>query len=142
MVKKVNNIKTADASDLVKKLTMMQRLVKFFKKIVHYDHDKYITNQVFNKLTSENFDARLNQANLARKNNTADFVKQTDFDEKLKLLNTNVTLKKARRVDVTNKLDDLSKKIKPISTKGLITCLINNYITVQNTLVKIDHKII
>ena len=32
-----------------------------------YDHDKYITTQEFNKLTSENFIARLEQAHLASK---------------------------------------------------------------------------
>ena len=47
-------------------------------------HDKYITTQEFNKLTVENFAARLKQANLASKNDIADFIKQTDFDKKLR----------------------------------------------------------
>ena len=38
-------------------------------------HDKYITTQEFNKLTVENFAARLKQANLASKNDIADFIK-------------------------------------------------------------------
>ena len=42
-----------------------------------HDHDKYIITQEFNKLTSENFTARLKQANLASKNDIANFVKKT-----------------------------------------------------------------
>ena len=49
-----------------------------------HDHDKYITTQELNKLTSENFTARLKQANLASKNDIANFIKKTDFDESLK----------------------------------------------------------
>ena len=41
-----------------------------------HDHDKYITTQEFNKLTAENFTARLKQANLASKNDVANFVKR------------------------------------------------------------------
>ena len=44
-----------------------------------HDHDKYIITQEFNKLTSENFTARLKQANLASKNDIANFVKKTDL---------------------------------------------------------------
>ena len=50
-----------------------------------YDHDKYITAQEFNKLT-ENFTARLAQASLASKSDIVNFVKKTDFDDKLKNL--------------------------------------------------------
>ena len=48
-----------------------------------HDHDKYITNQEFNKLTSENFTARLKQANLTSKNDIADFVKKDCFKKVL-----------------------------------------------------------
>ena len=51
----------------------------------HY-HDKYITTQEFNKLKSENFTARLAQVNLASKGGIGNFVKKTDFDDKLKML--------------------------------------------------------
>ena len=37
------------------------------KTITDHDHDKYITTQEFNKLTSEKFPARLKSANLASK---------------------------------------------------------------------------
>ena len=45
-----------------------------------------LLKQEFNKLTSKNFKERLKQANLASKNDIGDFVKQTDFDDKLKTL--------------------------------------------------------
>ena len=48
------------------------------KKITD-DHDKYITTQKFNKLTSENFASRLAQANLASKSDFAAFVKKNRF---------------------------------------------------------------
>ena len=47
------------------------------------DHHKYINTPEFNKLIKENFDERLKQENLASKNDIADFIKKTDFDEKL-----------------------------------------------------------
>ena len=54
------------------------------KITTNHDHVKYVTTQEFNKLISGNFTARLAQANLASKNNTATFVKKTDFDDELK----------------------------------------------------------
>ena len=65
------------------------------------DHDKYITTQEFNKLTAENFTTRLKQANLASNNDIANFVKKTDFDNKLKYVISN-----------KNQLNELSKKLK------------------------------
>ena len=50
------------------------------------DHDKYITNQEFDKVTSEKFTARSKEANLASKIYIAKFVKKTDFGNKLKIL--------------------------------------------------------
>ena len=44
----------------------------------------YITTPEFNKLTAQHFVSRLAQANLARKNDIANFVKKTTFDDKLK----------------------------------------------------------
>ena len=40
-------------------------------------------------LTSENFTARLKQIKLVNKNDIANFVKKTDFDEKLKTVTSN-----------------------------------------------------
>ena len=61
-----------------------------------------------NKWIWENFAARLKQANLASKNNIANLVKKTDFDNKLKDVTSN-----------KNELNDQSKKGKAISTQGL-----------------------
>ena len=43
------------------------------------DHEKHITTKEFNKLTSENFTARLNQANLANKSDITNFTKKYRF---------------------------------------------------------------
>ena len=43
---------------------------------------------------SGNFAARLAPANLASKNDIANFIKKTDFDDKLKHLNKNITSNK------------------------------------------------
>ena len=71
-----------------------------------HDHDEYVITQEFNKLTSENFIARLKHANLASKNDIANFVKKTDFDEKLKTVTSN-----------KNELNELSKKLKQYQQK-------------------------
>ena len=61
-------IKSADTSDLVKKTDYNTKLAEIEKKIRnHYNNNKYITTQEFNRLTAEYFAARLNQANLATK---------------------------------------------------------------------------
>ena len=48
----------------LKKLNIIKKLMK----ITNHDHDKYVITEGFNKLKSENFAARLAQANLASKN--------------------------------------------------------------------------
>ena len=58
-------------------------------RFIRYLHNRYITTPEFNKLTAENFCARLAQANLARKNDIVNFLKTTDIDDKPKNLNTN-----------------------------------------------------
>ena len=92
-----------------------------------HDHDKYVTTQEFNKLTSENFSARLAQANLANKFDIANFVKKKNFffDDKLKKLNKNVTSTNTKHVLVENELNEQSGKVNAISTKGLTKDLIN-----------------
>ena len=70
----------------------------------------------FNDLASKNLTARLKQGNLARKSDVANFLKKTDFDNKLKDVASN-----------KNELIELSKKIKAISTKGLTKHLINEF---------------
>ena len=96
----------------LKKLTTNSKIEN--KIATDHDHDKYITCQEFNKLTSENF--RLKQANLASKNGIANFIKKAYFDNKLK----DVTANK-------NELNKLTKKVKAISKKGLIKDFINKF---------------
>ena len=72
------------------------------------------------KLTAQNFASRLAHATLASKNDIATLVKRTDFDDKLKHLNKNVILNK-------NEFNELSKKVKAISTKGLTKDLIKKF---------------
>ena len=59
-----------------KKIDYNTKLIEIEENITDHDHNKYITTQEFNKLTSKNFAARLAQANLASKNDIADFVKK------------------------------------------------------------------
>ena len=68
------------------------------------DHSKYITTPEFNKLTAENFAARLAQANLPSKNDIANFVKKTYFDDKLKNFNEKNSSNKTKQVLVENEL--------------------------------------
>ena len=54
-------------------------------KMADHDHsNKYITTPEFNKLTSENFAARLKQAILASNSDIVHFVIKTDFDNQVK----------------------------------------------------------
>ena len=50
------------------------------------DHSKYITTPEFNKITAENFAARLSQTNLGSKDDVAVLVNKTEFDDKLRNL--------------------------------------------------------
>ena len=61
MVKKVNNMKTTytNTSDLVKKADYDTKSGEIEKKILDHNSDKFITTQEFNKLTADNFAARL-----------------------------------------------------------------------------------
>ena len=54
-----------------------------FESKVTTDHDKYITNQEFRKLTAENVTARLSQANLASKTDISNFAKRPYFHYKI-----------------------------------------------------------
>ena len=65
------------------------------KKVIDYNHGKYITTPEFNKLTTENVKARLTQANLITK---------TDFDAKLQSLSKRITSNKAKHLLVQNEL--------------------------------------
>ena len=49
------------------------------KVTADHDHDKHVTTQEFDQLTSENFTARLAEANLGSTNDIANFVKKADL---------------------------------------------------------------
>ena len=71
-----------------KKLDYNTKISEMENKIAtDHDHDNYVTTQKFNQLASEKFTARLAHANLENQRDIANFVKKTDFDEKLKNLN-------------------------------------------------------
>ena len=75
-----------------------------------------ITLTEFNKFTKEIFDLPLKLENLASKSDIVNFVNKADFDNKLKDVTSN-----------KNELNELSKKVKAISTKGLTKDLINKF---------------
>ena len=68
-------------------------------------------------MTADNFVLRLAQVKLATKDDIADFVKRTDFGNKLKKLNKKVTSNKTKHVLVEKKLTDLTNKVAQISEK-------------------------
>ena len=105
--------KVPNVSSLVTKTDYNKTINEMEKKITDHDHDRYITTPEFNKLTSENFTARPKQANLVSKSDISNFVKKTDFDNKLKDVKSN-----------KNELNELSKKVKAISAEVLTKDLI------------------
>ena len=74
--------KIPNVNSLVKKTDCDVKILDTENKITNHDHDEYITTSEFNKLTTENFKARLAEPNLVTK---------TDFDDKLKNLNKKIT---------------------------------------------------
>ena len=71
----------------LKKADYQTKFTEIENKLTDHNNDKYITTSEFNKLTVENFAARLNEAN---------FVTKTSFDDKLKSLNQNITSNKTK----------------------------------------------
>ena len=55
----VNAIEITDTSNLAKKLTITQKLLKLKSKILDRDYRKHITTHKFNKLMADNFAASL-----------------------------------------------------------------------------------
>ena len=75
-----NENKIPTVSNFVKKTDYNTKISETENKIAtDHDHDKYIIAQGFNKLTSENFTARLSQANLASTSDIANFVKTIEI---------------------------------------------------------------
>ena len=65
------------------------------------NHDKYLTSAEFNKLTAQNFTARLK---------LADLVNKTDFDNKLTSFNRRITSNKIKHLEAQKKLNSLITK--------------------------------
>ena len=103
--------------------------MKSKKEIADYNHDKYITTPKYNKFTTKIFDLRLNRANVASKSNITNFIKKTDFDNKLLVFNKKNNSNKTRYVLVWIKW--AIKKVKAISAKGLTKDLVNGYKTLN-----------
>ena len=94
---KIEN-KIPNVSNLVKKTDYEAKILEIEKKVTDHDYDKCIITTEFNKLTAENFAARLVQANLVTK---------TDFDNKLKSLNRKINSNKTKHVIAENKFKKL-----------------------------------
>ena len=91
--------KLPDVSSLVEKKTDYDaKILDIGKKVTDHDHGKYMTTPEFNKLTAEDFAARLAQANLIAKR---------DFYNKLKNLNRKIISNKTKHVLAENKLKKL-----------------------------------
>ena len=67
---------------------------------------------------ADNFAVKLAQAKVTTKDNIVDFIKKTDFDNKLKHINKSLTSNKAKHAEVGKKLADLKNKFIQISEKG------------------------
>ena len=83
---------------LLKKTDYDTKVNEIENKITDHKHDTFITTPEFNKLTVENFAARLAQANLVTK---------TDFDNKLPNLNRKITSNKTKHLFVEYELKKL-----------------------------------
>ena len=68
-----------------------------------------------NKFTAGNFAARLTQAKLSAKADIADFVKERDFNNKLKNINKKSTSNKTKHALAENEIGELSEKVELIS---------------------------
>ena len=89
-----------DVSSLVKKTDYDTKISDIEKKITDHNHDKYITTSEFNKLTTENFNARLAQGNLIIK---------TDFDSRLQSLSKRTISNKTKHLLVEIEFRKLEK---------------------------------
>ena len=100
-------LKNVVYDELVKKFNAFQ--INGTSNLVKKNHDrnkKYITSQECNQLNAENLAARLKHANLATEDDIHDFVKKTDFDDKLKISNKQFTLNKKKCFEAEKKLTD------------------------------------
>ena len=79
------------------------------------DNSKCITTPEFNRLTAEQFTARLKQTHLETKEDIADFVKKTDLDDQLHL-DTKVTSNISKHLLIENESKKLQDKVQKLQT--------------------------
>ena len=91
--------KILNTSSLMTTTVLNTKISEVENKIPGYA--KYITTQEFNKLTAENFAARLKQA---------DLVNKTDFDNKLTSFHWKITSNKTKYLEIQKKLNSLTTK--------------------------------
>ena len=91
--------KIPNTSSLVTTNVLNTRISEVENKIP--DNSKYISTQEFNKLTAENFEARLKQG---------DLVNKTDFDNKLTRFNRRITSTETKHLEVQKKINRLITK--------------------------------
>ena len=123
----MNKLKTLMLFRLLMLVIQLKKLTKIDEienRILGHNPDKYITPQKSNNFTADNSATRLARLKLATKNNIADFVKETDFDCKLKNINEKFTSNKTKRVDVEKKLTGLTKELHNYRKKGMLSCLV------------------
>ena len=94
-IEKVEN-KIPNTSGLVITTVFSTKISEAENKIPN--HNEYITTPEFNKLTAENFTAKLKQANLVTK---------TDFDKKLTSFNRKYNSNEIKYLEVQKKLSSL-----------------------------------
>ena len=92
---------------LVKKTNYDTKISELEKKLTDHNLDKYITIPEFNTFTTDDFKARLAQAN---------FKTKTDFHAKLSYLNRKMTTNKSKHLLVENEL----KKLKTFDSSYFI----------------------
>ena len=90
--------KVPNISSLVKKTDYNTKITEIENRLIDHNRGKNITTPEFNRLTAENFAARLKQANLVTK---------ADFDDKLKSLNQKSNPDKTEHLLVENELRKL-----------------------------------
>ena len=92
--------KIPNVSNLVKKTDYNTKISEIEGKINNHNHDEYLTTPEFNRLTTENFQARLKQANI---------ISRSDLDAELKSIIDRGASNKTKHLLVENELKKLKK---------------------------------
>ena len=93
---------------------------------------KYFTSFDYNKFTNNILGAKIKGKKLVNESDIANFVKNTNSDDKLKNINVKVTSNRTKHVESENKLNELLEKVNLLSTKGYNFFLGRTYFTGHN----------